>query len=78
MTTRELMSAASVLMLLAGVPAIAHANDHDATTTIEAPADETAKPTDETTTDEATTEEGTADHAPADERTETAEDATAD
>lgn len=63
MTTRELMSAASVLMLLAGVPAIAHANDHDETTTIEAPADEA-------TTDDATTEEGAFDEESTDESDE--------
>lgn len=78
MTTRELMSAASVLMLLAGVPAIAHANDHDATTTMEAPADETAQPTDETTTDGTTTEEGTSEEGTTEEGAEEAEEAPAE
>lgn len=75
MTTRELMSAAAVMMMLAGVPAIAQANDHEAP----AAAEETAVPAadeaaaDEAVTDEATAEdEAAADEAAAEETTEEA------
>ena len=61
MTTRELMSAAAVMMMLAGVPAIAQANDHEAP----AAAEETAVPAaDEAAADEAAAEE-TTEEAPA-------------
>jgi len=62
MTTRELMSAASVLMLLAGMPALAMAEEAAPAveSTTEAPAD------DATTTDEgAADEEATEEEAPA-------------
>lgn len=62
MTTRELMSAAAVMMMLAGVPAIAQANDETAPVA----ADETVTPTDEATTaDEGTFDEETSEEAPA-------------
>lgn len=61
MTTRELMSAASVLMLLAGTPVLAMAEEAApaAEATTEAPADEA------TTTDEGAADEGTTEAAPA-------------
>jgi hypothetical protein len=64
MTTRDLMSAAAVMMLLAGVPAIAHANDEAAPVA----AEETAVPADEA----AAADAGTADEGAADEATEEA------
>jgi len=59
MTTRELMSAASVLMLLAGMPALAMAEEAAAPAveaTTEAPADD-ATTTDEGAADEEATKE---------------------
>jgi len=64
MTTRDLMSAAAVMMLLAGVPTIAHANDEAAPVA----AEETAVPADEA----AAADEGAADEGAADEATEEA------
>jgi len=64
MTTRDLMSAAAVMMLLAGVPTIAHANDEAAPVA----AEETAVPADEA----AAADAGTADEGAADEATEEA------
>lgn len=57
MTTRELMSAASVLMLLAGTPVLAMAEDA-------APAVEETTAGDEAPTDEAPAEDGS-EEAPA-------------
>ena len=69
MTTRDLMSAAAVMMLLAGVPTIAHANDEAAPVA----AEETAVPADEAAAaDAGTADEGAADEGAADEATEEA------
>ncbi|MFN7114709.1 MAG: hypothetical protein ACK4PK_10175 [Alphaproteobacteria bacterium] len=61
MTTRELMSAATVLMLLAGTPVLAMAEDAAPAVeeTTEAPAD------DATTTDEGAADEEATEEAPA-------------
>jgi hypothetical protein len=71
MTTRELMSAAAIMMMLVGVPAIAQANDYEAPAAAEdaAVAADDAAAADEATTDEATADDEDTDEGTADEET---------